>query len=80
MLTSRTDYFRASRPGRGHALDRANRDDVWQLTERLAKRLEDKGLWTWRQIAATAARAETERAADSTMSGYRYRHVVVDEA
>jgi hypothetical protein len=88
VLASHTDYFRVRRPGRGRALDRADRDEVWQLTERLAKRLEDKGIWTWRQIAATAARAEAERAArvaassgvSGSGSGYRFRHVVVDEA
>ncbi|MFC7483004.1 UvrD-helicase domain-containing protein [Luedemannella flava] len=82
VLTSRADYFRARRPGRGRALTRADRDEIWQLTERLAMRLEEKGVWTWRQIAAAAARAENARAdqAAEASDGYRYRHVVVDEA
>lgn len=82
VLNSRADYFRARRPGRGRALTRADRDEVWQLAERLAMRLEEKGVWTWRQVAATAAWAEKERAdqAAETNNGYRYRHVIVDEA
>src|SRR5262249_47807577 len=34
------------------------------------KRLDDRGIWTWRQIAATAA----------SVSGPRYQHIVIDEA
>ena len=69
-LTSRADYFRVRRPGRGRSLDRSERDQIWKLTEQYTKRLEDLGLWTWRQIAAIAA----------SVSVPRFRHVVVDEA
>jgi superfamily I DNA/RNA helicase/mRNA-degrading endonuclease RelE of RelBE toxin-antitoxin system len=82
VLTSRADYFRTRRPGRGRSLTRTDRDEVWQLAERLTLRLEEKGVWTWRQVAAAAARAEAERAERATTGGttFRYRHVVVDEA
>lgn len=83
VLASRTDYFRARRAGRGRTLTRADRDQIWQLTERLTLRLEERGVWTWRQIAAAAARAEMDRAERATTAGtngFRYRHVVVDEA
>ncbi|ABD09504.1 hypothetical protein ThrDRAFT_00012 [Frankia casuarinae] len=91
VLRSRTDYFKARRPGRGRPLSRADRDAVWQLVERFTKRLDDAGVWTWRQVAEYAARTEQDRAAavvsaagQPTASGslprYRYRHVVVDEA
>ncbi|MGH3853510.1 MAG: hypothetical protein ACRDR6_08425 [Pseudonocardiaceae bacterium] len=54
VLASRTNYFRARRTGRGRTLTRADRDEIWQLAERLTLRLEEKGVWTWRQIAAAA--------------------------
>jgi superfamily I DNA/RNA helicase len=82
VLTSRADYFLARRAGRGRTLTRADRDQIWQLAERFTLRLEEKGVWTWRQIAAAAARAEMDRAdrAVTGAAGFRYRHVVVDEA
>ncbi len=96
VLRTRTDYFRARRPGRGRALTRAERDAVWQLCERFARRLDEAGVWTWRQVAEHAARLEQDRAAEAARTarqppsasltssgssrGYRYRHVIVDEA
>jgi superfamily I DNA/RNA helicase len=91
VLTSRTDYFNARRPGRGRRLNRQERAAIWQLAERLTKRLDDQGIWTWRQVAERAARLELDRearithAASSESSSastprYRYRHIVVDEA
>ncbi|MFY1669017.1 UvrD-helicase domain-containing protein [Plantactinospora sp. WMMB334] len=89
VLGSRTDYFQARRPGRGRALSRAERDQIWRLTERFTKWLDDQGRWTWRQVAERAARLEMDRAARSAGlpaedSGgflrHRYRHIVVDEA
>jgi superfamily I DNA/RNA helicase/mRNA-degrading endonuclease RelE of RelBE toxin-antitoxin system len=76
-LTSREEYFRARRAGRGRTLNRSQRAAVWQLVEKFAKRLTERNLWTFRQIAAQAALIERERA----LAGeHRYRHVVVDEA
>jgi AAA domain len=89
VLNSRTEYFRARRPGRGRRLSREERDRVWQLTERFTKWLDDQGVWTWRQVAGRAARLEMDRAArieesseenSGSQPRYRYRHVVVDEA
>jgi superfamily I DNA/RNA helicase len=93
VLRSRADYFRARRPGRGRQLTRQDRDAVWQLTERFTKRLADRGVWTWQQVAERAAELEMARAdraaATDSLSGvnsgpsiarYRYRHVIVDEA
>jgi superfamily I DNA/RNA helicase len=76
VIVSRTDYFRIRRPGRGRPLSRGERDEIWQLAERFTLRLQEKGVWTWRQVAAAAARAELSRDGN----GCRYRHVVVDEA
>ena len=50
---------------------------VWQLIEQFTKRLTERNLWTFRQVAARAALIEKERA---PARGHRYRHVVVDEA
>ncbi|MEU5943573.1 UvrD-helicase domain-containing protein [Micromonospora sp. NPDC047548] len=89
VLNSRTDYFKARRPNRGRSLNRAERDQIWQLTERFVTWLEGQGVWTWRQVAQRAARLEMDRAAqnigtgDESSGGFyrpRYRHVVVDEA
>ncbi|MDW5329069.1 UvrD-helicase domain-containing protein [Plantactinospora sp. KLBMP9567] len=89
VLGSRTDYFNARRPGRGRSLSRVERDQIWRLTERFTKWLDDQGRWTWRQVAERAARLEMDRAERSAGlppedSGgflrHRYRHIVVDEA
>ncbi|WP_460362586.1 UvrD-helicase domain-containing protein [Actinocorallia lasiicapitis] len=61
-VATRADYFRARRPGRGRAITRQDRAEIWQLVERFVKRLDDKGLWTYRQVAERAARLEAERA------------------
>jgi len=76
-LASREEYFRARRAGRGKTLNRAQRAEVWRLVEQFTKRLTEANLWTFRQVAAHAARIEKARAESGN---YRYRHVVVDEA
>lgn len=69
-IDSRQDYFSARRAGRGRKLNREQRAEIWQLVEQYTKRLEERNLWTFRRIAAQAARS-----ADS-----KYSHIVVDEA
>jgi superfamily I DNA/RNA helicase/mRNA-degrading endonuclease RelE of RelBE toxin-antitoxin system len=76
-LSSRDEYFRARRAGRGRTLNRVQRAEVWKLVEQFTKRLREQNLWTFRQVAAEAARIERRQAADGK---YRYQHVVVDEA
>lgn len=61
-ITSRTDYFRARRAGRGRTVSRAERAEIWQLTERFAQRLDRLGVQTWDQIAERAAQLEAARA------------------
>lgn len=61
-VVTRADYFRARRAGRGRPITREDRAAIWQLAERYVMRLDDKGLWTMRQVAERAARLETERA------------------
>jgi len=76
-VSSRDDYFRVRRAGRGRTLNRMQRAEVWQLIEKFTKRLSEANLWTFRQVAAHAARIEKARAAST---GHRYKYVVVDEA
>jgi superfamily I DNA/RNA helicase len=76
-VASREEYFRARRAGRGRTLNRAQRAEVWRLVEQFTKRLSEANLWTFRQLAAHAARIEKARAESGS---HRYRHVVVDEA
>jgi superfamily I DNA/RNA helicase/mRNA-degrading endonuclease RelE of RelBE toxin-antitoxin system len=72
-IESRDEYFRARRAGRGRKLNRAQRAEIWQLVEQYTKRLEERNLWTFRRVAAEAARSEASQAP-------RYSHIVVDEA
>jgi superfamily I DNA/RNA helicase/mRNA-degrading endonuclease RelE of RelBE toxin-antitoxin system len=76
-ITSRQEYFRARRAGRGRQLNRAQRAAIWELVEQFTKRLDEANLWTFRRVAAHAARLERELA---TTREPRYRHIVVDEA
>jgi superfamily I DNA/RNA helicase/mRNA-degrading endonuclease RelE of RelBE toxin-antitoxin system len=76
-ITSRQEYFRTRRAGRGRQLNRAQRAAIWELVEQFTKRLDDQNLWTFRRVAAHAARLEREFAATREP---RYRHIVVDEA
>ncbi|MBL7487316.1 UvrD-helicase domain-containing protein [Frankia sp. AgB1.9] len=94
-VTTRADYFAVRRAGRGTALTRVERNQVWKLVEQFTARLDKLGMETWGQAAERAARYETDRArrvaergttpADDDSSGrrnltWRYRHIVVDEA
>ena len=72
-IESREQYFRARRAGRGRQLNRGQRAEIWQLVEQYTKLLEERNLWTFRRVAAEAARSEASRAS-------RYSHIVVDEA
>ncbi|MFG3151926.1 UvrD-helicase domain-containing protein [Streptomyces sp. NPDC048219] len=61
-VTSRTEYFRARRAGRGGTVTRAERAEIWQLVERFVQRLDRLGVQTWDQVAERAAQLEAERA------------------
>ncbi|MEB8339441.1 UvrD-helicase domain-containing protein [Streptomyces endophyticus] len=60
-VVSRTEYFRARRAGRGRNVNRAERADIWQLTEKFTQRLDRLGRQTWAQVAERAARLEMGR-------------------
>ncbi|MFD8805082.1 UvrD-helicase domain-containing protein [Streptomyces sp. NPDC059597] len=61
-VSSRTDYFRARRAGRGRTVSRSERAEIWQLAERFTQRLDRLGIQTWDQVAERAAQLESERA------------------
>ena len=77
VITSRQEYFRARRAGRGRQLNRAQRAAIWELVEQFNKRLDEANLWTFARVAAHAARLERQLAATRAP---RYKHIVVDEA
>ncbi|WP_326700386.1 AAA family ATPase [Streptomyces sp. NBC_01754] len=60
-VSSRADYFRARRAGRGRSVSRADRAEIWQLAERFTQRLDVNGWETHRQVAERAAQLETAR-------------------
>ncbi|WP_438388727.1 UvrD-helicase domain-containing protein [Actinopolyspora saharensis] len=61
-VTSRSDYFRARRAGRGQPLTRPERNQIWKIVEQLTTRLDKLGVETWAQAAERAARYETAHA------------------
>lgn len=74
QISSRDDYLKTSRRGRGRRLDRLQRADIWRAVEELTRRLDKENLRTFPQLAAEAADllgGETRQP---------YDHVVVDEA
>lgn len=81
-VSSRAAYFQVRRGGRGRALTRPERSQVWKLIEQFTARLDKLGVETWGQAAERAARYEIARAEQipSSHQDYRYRHVIVDEA
>ncbi len=60
-ITSRTEYFRARRAGRGKNISRSDRAAIWQLAESFTQRLDRLGRQTWDQVSERAARLEMER-------------------
>jgi AAA domain/UvrD-like helicase C-terminal domain len=72
-ITSREDYFKAARPGRGVRLNRKQRADVWEIVELVTARLAKVGRRTYIQIASDAAEAVV------ASGRKRYEHILVDE-
>jgi superfamily I DNA/RNA helicase len=73
-LTTEQEYLTCSRSGQGTPLGKAQRRQVWQLTQRVEAELNALGRSTYLQLANEAARAVLESAAPP------YRHVIIDEA
>ena len=79
-VTTRAEYFKARRSGRGMRISRESRAAIWRLIELYVQRLDAQNVWTLRQVSERAAQLETERALAAGGSARRYRHIVVDEA
>jgi hypothetical protein len=71
---SRSDYFGASRAGRGIRLERRQRAEVWKAIEDITRELAERGKRTFLQLAGDAEGYLAGRTVKP------YRHVVVDEA
>lgn len=72
--SSRDDYLKVSRSGRGTRLDRRGRVEVWKAVELMTQKLVDKNARTFLQLADAAAGYLKKH------SVRPYRHVIVDEA
>lgn len=73
-IGSRSDYFMATRAGRGVRLARRDRADVWKALEAFLRELTSRGKRTYLQMADTAAGYLASRTVKP------YQHVLVDEA
>lgn len=74
-VSTKMEYFKASRTGRGVALSRKQRADIWTVFEEVRARLQRQGLRTFED--ATLDAAEILTSSDVYLP---YRSVVVDEA
>lgn len=74
-VTTKMEYFKASRTGRGVALSRKQRADIWPVFEEVRARLQRQGLRTFEDATLDAAEILT-----SSKVYLPYRSVVVDEA
>ncbi|WP_139416176.1 3'-5' exonuclease [Agromyces laixinhei] len=54
-VTTKDEYFAARRPGRGIALDRAKRAQVWKVVEHFRRNARINGTVTYAELAAIAA-------------------------
>ncbi len=73
-ITSRDEYLRAARPGRGGRLDRRHRVNVWEAVEAFGAEQQQTGKRTFLQLALEAAGYL------QTRSVKPYAAVIVDEA
>lgn len=74
-ITSRADYFRIARTGRGVALNRAGRSRVWSVIEAYRASAKVYGTVDWEEAAAIAA-AHLDLGGDAARVA---DHVLVDE-
>lgn len=61
-VATRASYFQTRRIGRGRALTRPERAEVWKILDRFTGQLDKNGIETLGQAAERAARFEQERA------------------
>lgn len=74
-IQSMTEYLKVSRTGRGRALSRPQRGQVWKIFERYVEALRSRGKHEWIEIIQEARRCLEEK-----KPKLPYRAVIVDEA
>lgn len=77
-ITTEKEYLRARRQGRGTALNRQQRKDVWALLYAFQLASARDGQLTWQALAAVAAQILRQRTDER--HEYLFDHVLVDEA
>ncbi|WP_166784106.1 3'-5' exonuclease [Cryobacterium suzukii] len=77
-ITSKEAYFAVRRPGRGVALDRAKRAEVWTVVEQFRKNGRIRNSLTYAEVAGISA-AWLAASAESGSNHYA-DHVLIDEA
>lgn len=76
-ITTRDEYFKARRPGRGVPLDRARRAAVWSVVERFRKNARLSGTVSWAELSTIAAHWLETAGSESPL---RPDHLLIDEA
>ncbi|MCX7492940.1 AAA family ATPase [Corynebacterium sp. P6129] len=79
-ITSKRDYLRVPRTGRGVALNRAERIAVWTVLDSYLASCAQSAKVGWETMAAIAAAVLDERAVDGDPSSRLADHVIIDEA
>lgn len=74
-ITTRDEYLKASRKGRGKSITRADRAEIWKVFEEYQSSLRKAGQVEWLDVIR-----EARRLLETQGTGLPYRAVVVDEA
>lgn len=74
-ITTRDEYLKASRRGRGRSITRADRAEIWKVFEEYQSSLRKAGQVEWLDVIRGA-----RRLLETQGTGLPYRAVVVDEA
>lgn len=72
-ITNMADYFRVSRVGRGKAINRSKRKEVWDLVEKFKAKCEDLSLYYKEEVYNLLTDYLTENKTNC------YSHIIVDE-
>jgi superfamily I DNA/RNA helicase len=77
-IITRDEYFAVRRPGRGVALDRAKRAEVWKVVEQFRKNGRIRNTLTFAEVAAVSA--AWLAGAGGVAASHLADHVLIDEA
>lgn len=77
-VVDRDTYLSVSRAGRGTALNRMKRVEVWKVIEGYRRMCRSKGAVSYAEVTALAAAVLDQQAASG--KGRQFNHVIVDEA